>query len=37
MMNMMMMEMKTILMEMIKRMISISIKNISYHQGMHLV
>jgi hypothetical protein len=38
MMNMMMMmEMKTMIMEMMKRMMSPSLKNLPYRQGMHLI
>jgi hypothetical protein len=37
MMNMMMIEMKTMMMEIMNRMMSISLKNLPYRQGMHLV
>jgi hypothetical protein len=30
-------EMKTMMMEMMKRMMSLSLKNLPYHQGMRLV
>ena len=36
-MTMMVMEMKTMMIAMIMRMMSLSLKTLPYHQGMHLV